>query len=122
MKQAAVMREKFYGTLMNDFVSFWEEVSPDWKYGGVLCGFDRDGKLFLEDKSVWQQGRSLWMFSKLYNEFGRKEEWLKIARMIYDFINEHLCEQITKNIHSHTKEKLKWQKKWITKVKLWKWR
>lgn len=89
MKQAAVMREKFYDTLMNDFVSFWEEVSPDWKYGGVLCGFDRDGKLFLEDKSVWQQGRSLWMFSKLYNEFGRKEEWLKIARMIYDFINEH---------------------------------
>jgi len=89
MKQAVQMREKFYDTLMNDFVSFWEEVSPDWEYGGFLCGFDRDGKLFLEDKSVWQQGRSLWMFSKLYNEFGQKEEWLKIARLGYDFINEH---------------------------------
>jgi len=74
---------------MDDFVSFWTDNSVDKEYGGYLCGFDRNGELFYEDKSVWQQGRSLWMFSKLYNEFGRKEEWLNAAKSGYDFINKY---------------------------------
>lgn len=75
--------------LMNDFMSFWDEVSVDPVYGGYLCGFDREGKLFFEDKSVWQQGRSLWMFSKLYNEFGKKQHWLDCAKNGYDFMNKY---------------------------------
>ena len=59
---------------------FWTKFSVDQEYGGYLCGFMRDGELFYEDKSVWQQGRSLWMFSKLYNEFGKKQEWLDAAK------------------------------------------
>ena len=74
---------------MDDFVSFWETRSVDPVYGGFLCGFDRDGELFFEDKSVWQQGRSLWMFSKLYNEFGSKQVWLDAAKSGYDFINKY---------------------------------
>jgi len=85
--------EKYYketkDILMNDFVSFWTERSVDKEYGGYLCGFDRNGDLFYEDKSVWQQGRSLWMFSKLYNEFGKKSEWLDAARSGYEFINKY---------------------------------
>ncbi len=85
--------EKYYdlinGILMKDFVSFWTEVSVDKEYGGYLCGFDRKGELFYEDKSVWQQGRSLWMFSKLYNEFGKKAEWLEAAKSGYEFINKY---------------------------------
>ena len=83
------MKEKLQSILMDDFVSFWEEVSVDEIYGGYLCGFDRDGELFFEDKSVWQQGRSLWMFSKLYNEFGKKQIWLDAAKSGYDFINKY---------------------------------
>ena len=81
--------DRIHDILMNDFVSFWESASVDPEYGGYLCGFDREGKLFMEDKSVWQQGRSLWMFSKLYNEFGQKQIWLDAARSGYDFINAH---------------------------------
>lgn len=81
--------EKINKVLMDDFVSFWTEKSVDKIYGGYLCGFDRDGELFHEDKSVWQQGRSLWMFSKLYNEFGQKKEWLDAAKSGYDFINKY---------------------------------
>lgn len=81
--------EKINNILMNDFVSFWTEYSIDKEYGGYLCGFDRDGELFYEDKSVWQQGRSLWMFSKLYNEFGKKEIWFNAAKSGYDFINKY---------------------------------
>lgn len=80
---------KINDILMNDFVSFWETHSVDKEYGGYLCGFDRDGELFYEDKSVWQQGRSLWMFSKLYNEFGKKQIWLEAAKSGYDFINKY---------------------------------
>lgn len=82
-------QEQIYDTLMNCFVPFWEKYSPDPEYGGFLCGFDRDGGLFLEDKSVWQQGRSTWMFAKLYNEFGQKPEWLEISKSGYRFIREH---------------------------------
>lgn len=84
---------KISDILMNDFVSFWETHSVDKEYGGYLCGFDRDGELFYEDKSVWQQGRGLWMFSKLYNEFGKKQIWLEAAKSGYDFINKYcFCE------------------------------
>ncbi len=82
-------RKDIQKILMENFVPFWEKVSPDKEYGGYLCGFDRDGELFYEDKSVWQQGRSLWMFSKLYNEFGRKQAWLDAAKCGYDFINRY---------------------------------
>ena len=58
-------KEKIHDILMRDFVAFWEEKSVDKRFGGYLCGFDCEGGLFYEDKSVWQQGRSLWMFSKL---------------------------------------------------------
>ncbi len=81
--------KQFREVLLGNFVPFWEKFSPDKEYGGYLCGFDRDGELFHEDKSVWQQGRSLWMFSKLYNEFGGKPEWLECARCGYDFINKY---------------------------------
>jgi len=80
---------EFKDVLLNNFVDFWEKFSPDKEYGGFLCGFDRDGELFHEDKSVWQQGRSLWMFSKLYNEFGKKPLWLECAKSGYDFINKY---------------------------------
>ena len=82
-------KEETLSVLMNDFVSFWESASVDSVYGGYLCGFDRSGNLFHEDKSVWQQGRSLWMFSKLYNEFGKKQLWLDNAKSGYDFINKY---------------------------------
>ena len=83
------LKEEFSDVLLNNFVPFWTKYSPDEKYGGYLCGFMRDGELFYEDKSVWQQGRSLWMFSKLYNEFGGKKEWLNAAKCGYNFINDH---------------------------------
>ena len=93
MDKLAEYKNRISDTLLNNFVPFWEKFSPDKVYGGFLCGFDRDGELFFEDKSVWQQGRSLWMFSKLYNEFGKKPEWLSIAKNGYDFINNYCFDE-----------------------------
>lgn len=93
MDKLCAFKEEFSKTLFENFVPFWERFSPDPVYRGFLCGFDRDGELFYEDKSVWQQGRSLWMFSKLYNECGGKKEWLTIARAGYDFINRYCFDE-----------------------------
>lgn len=93
MERLYEYKNKFSKTLFEDFIPFWEKFSPDPIYGGFLCGFDRDGELFFEDKSVWQQGRSLWMFSKLYNEFEKKPKWLEFARSGYDFINKYCFDE-----------------------------
>ncbi len=88
-KTFAEYKKDFESVLLNEFAPFWTEYSVDKEYGGYLCGFMRDGELFYEDKSVWQQGRSLWMFSKLYNEFGKDPKWLAAAKSGYDFINNY---------------------------------
>lgn len=93
MNRFGELKEEFSDVLFGNFVPFWEIYSPDPVYGGFLCGFGRNGDLFFEDKSVWQQGRSLWMFSKLYNEFGGKKAWLEIARSGYDFINKYCFDE-----------------------------
>ena len=93
MERLYEYKNKFSKTLFEDFIPFWEKFSPDPVYGGFLCGFDRDGELFFEDKSVWQQGRSLWMFSKLYNEFEKNPKWLEFARSGYDFINKYCFDE-----------------------------
>ena len=93
MERLNEYKNKFSKTLFEDFIPFWEKFSPDPVYGGFLCGFDRDGELFFEDKSVWQQGRSLWMFSKLYNEFEKNPKWLEFARSGYDFINKYCFDE-----------------------------
>ncbi len=93
MYNIKALKEEFYDVLMHNFVNYWETHSPDKEYGGFLCGFDRNGELFHEDKSVWQQGRSLWMFAKLYNEFGKKTEWLTIAKNGYDFLNRYCFDE-----------------------------
>lgn len=100
MNKLTEYKNAFSDVLLNNFIPFWEKFSPDKVYGGFLCGFDRDGELFFEDKSVWQQGRSLWMFSKLYNEFGGKPEWLQIAESGYDFINKYCFDE---NYHMYFK-------------------
>ena len=93
MKNLESYKKEFADVLFENFIPFWEKYSPDKLYGGFLCGFDREGNLFHQDKSVWQQGRSLWMFSKLYNEIEHKEKWLEIAKGGYDFINKYCFDE-----------------------------
>ena len=37
----------FEDVLLGDFVPFWTKFSPDYEYGGFLCGFMRDGELLV---------------------------------------------------------------------------
>ena len=83
------LREIYRRELFESVVPFWLDHALDREHGGINCSLDRKGAVFDTDKSMWLQGRALWMFAKLYNEVERRPEWLAAARHIYDFIMRH---------------------------------
>ncbi len=83
------LREIYRRELFDSVIPFWLNHSLDRQHGGQFNSLDRDGSVFDSDKSMWLQGRALWMFAKLHNEVERRSEWLEAARRIYDFIIEH---------------------------------
>ncbi len=80
------LREVYRRELFESVLPFWLTHSLDHVNGGQFNSLDRDGSVFDTDKSMWLQGRALWMFAKLYNEVERRPDWLAAARHIYDFI------------------------------------
>ena len=74
--------------LENDVLKFWLDNALDKEYGGIFTCVDRSGELYSDEKSVWFQGRALWVFSKAYNFIEKKKEWLDAAKLIYDFLPE----------------------------------
>ena len=83
------LREIYRSELFDLVVPFWINNSLDHQHGGQFNSLDRDGSVFDTDKSMWLQGRALWMFAKLYNEVEQRPEWLDAARHIYDFLMRH---------------------------------
>ena len=91
-------KEIYRSALLDDVVPFWQNRALDWEYGGYLHCFDRRGDLFDTDKSVWTQGRMVWMFSRLYNVIEKRQEWLDAAKLGYDFINQYCFDD---NMHMY---------------------
>ena len=72
--------------LTENILPFWIEGGVDYKNGGIYTSLDRAGNIYGTDKSVWFQGRALWSFSKAYNAIEKREEYLKTAENIYNFL------------------------------------
>ena len=81
--------EKFKSELLDSCVPFWLNYAVDKEYGGILNCLDRTGKVYSEDKSVWMQGRCGWMFSYIYNNVEKKQEYLDLAKSCIDFAANH---------------------------------
>ena len=88
MEKLIDIRNRYYAEVNDNILPFWLEHGLDKKNGGIYTSLDRDGSLIESDKSVWFQGRALWIFSEAYIRFGR-EEYLEAARIIVRFIDEH---------------------------------
>ncbi len=78
--------EFYKHVLFDDCIPFWLENSLDGRYGGFITCLDQQGKVYNTDKSVWFQGRSTWLFSRLYNTVDKKREWIEAAKSGYDFL------------------------------------
>lgn len=78
----------YHQQLFADCVPFWFPRAVDVEQGGFFHGFDGDGSLVEDDKSVWAQGRMAWMLLTLYQDHGRQPEWLEWAESGLKFLEE----------------------------------
>ena len=83
------LRKQYHDALLTAVVPFWLRHSLDREHGGFLTCLDRDGSVYSTDKSMWMQGRGLWLFSTLCNALGHRVEWLDAAKRGYDFLMSH---------------------------------
>ena len=65
------------------------ENSIDKECGGYFTCLERDGQVFDTDKFIWLQAREVWMFSMLYNNVEKRQEWLDCAIHGAEFLKKH---------------------------------
>jgi N-acylglucosamine 2-epimerase len=87
--EITALRQLFEQELFENTVPFWQKHSPDYKHGGYYNCLSQDGSVYDTTKHVWLQGRQAWMFSKLYNQYDSKTEWLEIAELGINFLRKH---------------------------------
>ena len=80
------LREEHHYWLFDDFLPFLEQHVVDHEYGGFMCNTLRDGTNVTQNKRGWYEGRGIWVYSFLYNNFGRDQKHLDIARKSVDFV------------------------------------
>lgn len=85
------LRDQYRAALFDQFIPNMDELVIDHEYGGFMCNVDiitRERKS--DAKSAWYEGRGLWTYSFLYNNFGKREDILKVATGSKDFIVKHI--------------------------------
>lgn len=96
--------EKFKQDLDESVIPFWLRHSPDHEHGGCFSCLDRDGSLYDTKKYIWPQGRAVWMFSRLYNVWEKKQEYLDFAGQVLGFIRKHAFDPQGRPYFSVTRE------------------
>lgn len=73
------VRDQYRKDLFEDYLPFHEKFVVDKQYGGFHCTVKPNGELISPEKTAWYEGRGTWVFSFLYNNFGREQKYLDIA-------------------------------------------
>ncbi len=85
----AQLRKRYHDELFGVVLPFWDGHGVDHEFGGVMHGLDYDGTVVHSDKLLWFQGRAIWVYSFLYNNFGRNPRHLEIAARTRGFVLRH---------------------------------
>lgn len=80
------LRNKYNEDLFQEFLPFMQDHIIDHELGGFMCDADRDGTLIDTNKRIWYQGRGVWVYSFLYNNFEKRPEYLEIARKTVEWL------------------------------------
>ena len=81
------LREQTESELFKRFLPHMEKFVIDNEYGGFMCDVEIDTcEHRSTDKTAWFEGRGIWVYSFLYNNFGQDSKYLKIASKSKDFI------------------------------------
>lgn len=88
------LRDFYRDQLLDDCIPFWFRHAMDSQHGGIMTSVDRDGSLLDSDKGVWQQGRFIWMVSRLLNDPRCKDRieqdvWRTEALKTGNFLQAH---------------------------------
>jgi N-acylglucosamine 2-epimerase len=86
----ASLEARYRRELFDEVLPFWDRHGIDHELGGVFSGLDYDGTPVDTHKHLWFQARSIWVYSRLHNAFGRQPRWLEVARRAADFSLRHL--------------------------------
>jgi N-acylglucosamine 2-epimerase len=81
--------DRFRKDLVDSVIPFWLKNSLDREHGGFFTCMDRDGSVYDTKKYMWLQGREVWTFSRLYNQFERRPEFLEAAKLGLDFMRKY---------------------------------
>ena len=76
----AELLQKLHDQLFDAVLPFWDKYGVDHEYGGLICSLDYDGTPVDQPKNLWFLGRAIWIYSFLYNHFGRNFRHLDVAR------------------------------------------
>ena len=82
-------RDIYRDGLLKDTMPFWLGHAIDAKNGGFFSCLDREGNVIDTDKSVWVQGRFVWLLSTLYRTVEKRPEWLEAAGLGLEFLRNH---------------------------------
>lgn len=83
------LENQYKTELLENILPFWLSKSQDKEFGGYFTCLDRKGNIFDTDKFIWMQGRQVWMFSMLYNNVEKRQEWLDCATQGAEFLKKH---------------------------------
>ncbi len=84
------LRDDYHDRLFNQYVPFWDKGGYDSKNGGFMCELHDDGSVYNDEKYIWYQGRAVWVYAYLYNNFGKNPHYLEIARKTRDFMVKYM--------------------------------
>ncbi|MCD8206423.1 MAG: AGE family epimerase/isomerase, partial [Bacteroidales bacterium] len=83
------LASRYERELRGNCLPFWLERSQDREFGGYFSCLDRQGNVYDTDKFIWLQGREVWMFAMLYNQFEKRPEWLECALRGGEFLKKY---------------------------------
>jgi len=99
------LREKYKESLYGRFIPNMEKLVIDHQYGGFMCNVNIATHTLLNgNKRAWYEGRGIWAYSFLYNNFGKDPKFLEVARKSKDFIMKHQPKDNSFWIGSFTRE------------------
>ena len=84
----------YQNTLLESVLPFWLQYGFDRTHGGLYTGLDRDGSLLETDKSVWFQGRALWVFATAYRQMEKRPDYLEVCDSLVSFIEDHCFDPV----------------------------
>jgi mannose/cellobiose epimerase-like protein (N-acyl-D-glucosamine 2-epimerase family) len=81
------LKQEYEKALFDKFLPNMDAYVIDHELGGFMCSVNiSTGELTSTNKKTWFEGRGIWVYSFLYNHFGKNPHYLEIARKSKDFI------------------------------------